>query len=362
MKNEKTGNLYVHIPWCRSKCPYCDFFSATAAELPAPERYVDALLRDLAKTDGLFATIYLGGGTPTELPLEPLARLVRALARRLAPGGEWSVETNPLSLDGRRAELLVAAGVTRLSLGFQSASDSALERLGRAHRHRDNRRALEVARAAGFGSLSGDIIFGLPDEAIDATLDFMIDAGLDHVSAYELTIEKDSAWGGCGFDPGLDADAKSAIFDRIVERLDSAGLERYEISNFARRGAECRSHLNVWRSGDFVGLGAGAHGHTDGLRHARPREVEAYIAGEEPVGMPVEDLFAETLQLGTRLVRGFSPDELPPRRRAALEAAPERLRSLVAAGHVRMIGERIVPTDHGLRFQNDLALHAASRG
>jgi oxygen-independent coproporphyrinogen-3 oxidase len=330
-----------------------------ASDLPAPDLYVDALLLDLERTDGLFSTIYIGGGTPTELPAEPLARLVRGLGRRLAPGGEWSVETNPLSLTESKASLLAAAGVTRLSIGFQSASDDVLARLGRAHRHRDNRRALEYARAAGFALLSGDVIFGLPDEAIEETLDFMIAAGLDHVSAYELTIEKDSAWGVCGLDPGLDADAKSAIFDRIIDRLEAAGLKRYEISNFARPGAECRSHLNVWRSGDFIGIGAGAHGHENGIRYSRPRNVAAVIAREAPTEMPVEDLFAETLQLGTRLVNGFAPTEIPPCRRAAMEQAPERLRLLVENGYVRVENGRIIPTDHGLRFQNDLALMAA---
>lgn len=350
------AHLYVHTPYCHSKCPYCDFLSATPDRLPPANRYVDALLRDLESEPGPFTSLYVGGGTPTELPLPELERLLAALATRAAPNAEWTVEANPLSLTADVASLLRAHGVNRISIGFQSASDTALEKLGRAHRHRDNIAAVELIHAVGFPESSGDMIFGLPEDDLDATLDFLLGASLTHISAYELKIEGNSPWKKSGIDPSTDEDDRFAKMTHVIARLAAAGFRRYEISNFARPGHECLSHCNVWRSGEYAAVGAGAHGFVNGERTWQSGDVAAYLNGARRGAERVKDLAAETMFLGMRLVDGITLADLPADRRQALEAARTRLDALVADGMIIRDNVSIRPTEHGLWFVNAIGL------
>lgn len=349
-------HLYVHTPYCRTKCPYCDFLSATPDRLPPATRYVDALLRDLADRSGPFETIYVGGGTPTELPVRELERICEALAARRSPDCEWTVEANPLSLTREVGKILRDAGVNRISLGFQSASDRALEALGRAHRHVDNIAAAELVAELGFPERAGDMIFGLPEDAVDETIEFLAGAELTHVSAYELKIEGNSPWKKAGVDPSIDDDARTETMRHVIAGLESAGFRRYEISNYARPGHECRSHLNVWRSGEYVAVGAGAHGYERGERYWNAGDVFAYVDGVRRTGERVDELAAETMLLGMRLVDGIRFGQLPLERRTALEQARDRLIALEEEGLIRNEGDRIRPTERGLWFVNDIGL------
>ncbi len=351
-----SSHLYVHTPYCHSKCPYCDFLSATPDRLPPAARYVDALLRDLEAHPGPFETIYVGGGTPTELPESDLARLMGALAARKSPSCEWTVEANPLSLTHAAGRILRDHGVNRISIGFQSASDPALEALGRAHRHSDNVAAAQLIAELDFPERSGDMIFGLPEDDVDGTIAFLTNAGLTHVSAYELKIEGNSPWKKQGIDPSTDEDDRTEKMRRVIEKLETAGFRRYEISNYARPGHECRSHLNVWKSGEYAAVGAGAHGYERGERYWNSGDVGAYVEGVRRSGERVDELAAETMMLGMRLVEGIRISELSPERRQALDAAQPRIQALVADGLVAIEPDRIRPTEQGLWFVNDIGL------
>ncbi len=355
-------HLYIHVPYCLSKCPYCDFYSESADGLPSPERYVARVAAELDETEGDFETVFVGGGTPSALAESALGRLCDAVRRRLADGGEWTVEANPADLTPALAETLVASGVNRLSLGVQSASDAALDALGRRHRHAESVRAVASARAAGFRNLGGDMIFGLPGDAIEETIGFFVESGMTHVSAYELTIEGRSAWKRAGVDPSVSDEEKVTRLERVVALLAEAGFRRYEISNFARPGFECRSHLNVWHSGSYVGLGAGAHGFESGIRYRHPDSVEGYLAGEPVVEEPVENLAAETMMLGMRMPEGIELPLLPVERRAALVAAHAKLEALAGDGLITLEEARIRPTPRGLLFVNEIAARMIDGG
>lgn len=354
-----TEHLYVHIPYCRRVCPYCDFVCSSPDKLPSPSAYVNALLRDLDVVEGTFATMYMGGGTPTELPLGELARLFARLAARRAPECEWSIEANPQTLTIECASLLRSAGVNRLSLGFQSASDRVLKTLGRVHRHSDNVRAVEIARSAGFKNISGDVIFGLPEDHAEETIAFFAASELTHVSAYELTIEGESTWSLKRFDPSADEEVKLGQLEEVVSLLAARGFERYEVSNFARPGFECRSHLNVWRAGEYAGIGAGAHGYEDGVRYANTESSFAYVEAPARTVDAIESLAAETMLLVARMPKGIAFADLPPARRRALEARRGTMELLRDDGFLELTSDAVRPTAKGLLFVNEIGLRMA---
>ncbi|MEK8022978.1 MAG: radical SAM family heme chaperone HemW [Candidatus Hydrogenedentota bacterium] len=354
-----TEHLYVHIPYCRRVCPYCDFVCSSPDKLPPSEQYVRAVLRDLDAVEGRFETIYMGGGTPTELPIRDLDRLLAGLAARRRENCEWSIEGNPESFTSETAALLRQRGVNRLSLGFQSASDEVLKKLGRSHRHADNIRALDFAREAGFTNISGDLIFGLPEDHLAETISFFAERKLTHVSAYELTIEGESTWSLRKFDPSAGEDEKFAQLSRVVPLLEFAGFLRYEVSNFARSGFECRSHLNVWHAGEYAGIGAGAHGHENGIRYANTESSSEFLSGPHRTVDAIENLAAETMLLVSRLPQGIAITDLPPHRRSALANRHTELAALRDDGFIELTETIIRPTAKGLLFVNEIGLRMA---
>jgi oxygen-independent coproporphyrinogen III oxidase len=361
-------HLYVHIPYCRAKCPYCDFTCATPEKLPPPEDYVNALLRDLESTPGPlprpgephtagpFSTIFIGGGTPTELPLDQLKRVLEALSAKRVPDCEWTVEANPLTLTREIARALRDAGVNRISLGFQSSSDEVLKRLGRVHRHRDNLESLAIIREMGFPERSGDMIYGLEDDSVDGTLEFLLAADLTHISAYELTIEGTSTWALRTYDPSTSDEDKLEKLHQVRDRLAEAGFRRYEVSNFALPGHECRSHLNVWKAGEYVGVGVSAHGHERGVRYAYTKDAYAYVTSPVRTDERTEEIAAEAMMLGMRLPDGVRWNEWPEEVRRALEAEGARLSRLDEEDYIEVTPERVRPTEKGLKFVNEIGM------
>lgn len=349
--------VYFHIPYCFSRCRYCDFYAAGAARA-VPDAYVDALLRALAgfaaALPGPPDTVYLGGGTPSLLTPAQAARLISAAAPR--PEAEVTLEANPETVTLERLQGYRAAGVNRLSIGVQSARDSQLRALGRPHAARQAAAAFEMARQAGFDNVSGDIMLALPRysrEEFDETLALIQEGGAAHISAYLLKIEPGSAFGRQPPAGLPDADQAAGFYLYAVERLAAAGYRQYEISSFARPGREGRHNRIYWDCGDYLGLGPAAHSCLGGKRFYYPADTAAFVAGTaRPVpdgGCSAEDY----LILQLRLASGLDLAEY--RRRGGLDFTP-RQRAFLAhcqqAGYLTLTPQRLTLTPLGMIVQN----------
>ncbi len=367
-------SLYVHIPWCVRKCPYCDFNShAGGGELPQAA-YVGALLDDLdheaeALAGRAIHSIFIGGGTPSLFTPAAIARLLQGIARRveLVDGCEVTLEANPGTLDAGHFAGFREAGVNRLSIGVQSFDDRMLRRLGRIHGAAEALKAAHGARAAGFEGINLDLMFGLPGQGpVSAARDVETALELDpgHVSYYQLTLEPNTLFHARP--PELpEDDAVTAMWDQGRGLLEGAGYAQYEVSAYAAPGRACRHNLNYWQFGDYVGIGAGAHGkysRADGiiLRTVKHRHPTAYLqaAGAarvlsrrvvDPRELPVE------FMMNALRVRGGVSLELY-RARTGLPAAG--LRAAIVRG--RELGllapgdDGVRPTDLGFRFLDRL--------
>ncbi len=328
--------VYVHVPFCERVCPYCDFAVLAARPLtPGLEaRYVNALLAELEARRGAFAgralsSLYLGGGTPSLLQPASVERLVDAVTGAFGADGrpELTLEVNPSSVERARLPAFRAAGVNRLSVGIQSFNDGVLRRLGRAHRAEEGRATLDSARAAGFASLSLDLIYAAPGqtrEAYGADLDEVLRFAPDHVSTYELTVEEGTPYATAFRRGQLRAPAEEDalwMMERTAERLEAAGLRAYEISAFARTGHESRHNRRYWERRPVLGLGMGAwstdppqEGAPYGLRRTNPRDLATYLDRVER-GLNASDRSAEVFDgptargeavfLALRTVRGL---------------------------------------------------------
>jgi putative oxygen-independent coproporphyrinogen III oxidase len=365
--------LYIHIPWCIRKCPYCDFNShAAAAELPEAT-YVDALIADLEAALPLFwgrriGSVFIGGGTPSLFAPETIDRLLAAVRARvqLEPGCEVTLEANPGTFERARFRAFRAAGVTRLSIGVQSFDDDALARIGRVHSAAQAHAAVEEAAAA-FETWNLDLMYALPGQqaaALDHDLDAALAHGPPHLSIYHLTIEPNTAF---AVQPPVlpDDDTASAMLDRIVERTAAAGLARYEVSAFARAGHGCRHNLNYWRFGDYVGIGAGAHGKLSFpdriVRQVRWREPAMYVeralrgaaVSNEHV-VAASELPFEFMLNTLRLKDGFALDLYTERTGQPLRTIEPALARAAERGLIERDGPNVRPTARGFDFLSDL--------
>jgi oxygen-independent coproporphyrinogen-3 oxidase len=282
--------LYIHIPFCIKKCLYCDFPSmAGAEELYAA--YTAALCREIAGKGGLLSsgavdTVYIGGGTPTALPagcLEQVGRCLRGSVA-VAPGAEFTVEANPGTLAGDKLAVLRAMGANRISLGVQAFDDRVLAAAGRIHTAAQAIEAAAAARAAGFARVSVDLMYGLPGQTpagFRAGLERAAALPVEHISAYGLKVEEGTPFARLAAAGRLalpDEEDEEAMYDAAASFLPAHGFRRYEISNYARPGAECRHNMRYWRYGQYIGVGAAAHSFWQGERSANTADVKDYIA------------------------------------------------------------------------------------
>ena len=334
--------IYLHIPFCRIKCPYCDFNTYAGIDDQRP-RYVAALKEELRHRIGTsdvvrFDTLYCGGGTPSLLDPGDVAALVDLAG---APA-EITLEANPGAVDVDRLAAFRDAGVTRLTVGCQTFQPELLAGLGRLHDVGETRAALAAAPAAGFTELNVDLIYGLSGQTLalwDADLDEALGSGATHVSLYNLTIEDGTPfarWRAAGSLPLPDEETQAAMYERAVERTAAAGLIRYEVSNFARPGSECRHNRVYWEGGAYLGCGAGAHGFEPGdgtpsfgRRYWNLRVPKAYAAAVERGDRPeagAEQLgraeaMTESIMLGLRTSAGVDLDRFEARFGQSLEEA-----------------------------------------
>jgi putative oxygen-independent coproporphyrinogen III oxidase len=360
------AGLYVHIPFCLTRCGYCDFNTYAGLDhLAGP--YVEALLAEASLAapswGGVpFASIFLGGGTPTMLPPATLSRLLATLRNLFDVAGDAAAtsEANPDTVDESYLGALCDAGVTRLSMGVQSFDPGVLEALERIHSPDSARRAFAAARAIGFDDLNLDLIYGAHGETLDSwtrTLDEAIALGPEHLSCYALTIEPATPLGrkvSAGLIPAPDPDLQAEMYDAACEKLDGAGYEHYEVSNWAKPGHRCVHNLGYWQGRPYLGLGAGAHSFRDDRRwwNVRPPEhyIQSTMSGHLPVGgeevLNAEERAMERLLLGLRLADGVPPGWLDE----------VRVGDYIKKGLARTAGGRISLTDRGMFLANELVI------
>jgi oxygen-independent coproporphyrinogen-3 oxidase len=366
-------SLYVHVPWCVRKCPYCDFNSHEArGELPE-EAYVAALLADLEmKLPQVWGrpvlTVFIGGGTPSLLSVRALDALLSGVRARLplAADAEITLEANPGTVEAEKFAGFRAAGVNRLSLGIQSLNDRHLSALGRIHDAAEARRAAELALAT-FDNVNLDLMYGLPEQTVaeaEADLAAAIALGSQHLSAYHLTIEPNTWFHR--YPPTVpDDDTAATMQDAVEAQLAAAGFEHYETSAFARPGQRSRHNLNYWMFGDYIGIGAGAHQKlsfkNNILRSSCTRQPKAYLerAGSEAVfserrDITVAELPGEFMMNALRLNDGFDLDLFRARTGLDLTCILTRLDAAETRGLLSRDHRRVLPTALGRRFLNDL--------
>jgi putative oxygen-independent coproporphyrinogen III oxidase len=371
-------SLYIHLPWCVKKCPYCDFNShATGDGNSFPEQaYIDALLRDLEFelpriASRQIVSIFIGGGTPSLFSAEALQRLLETLHERLlfSPPIEITLEANPGTVEALRFQAYRQIGINRLSIGVQSFNDVMLKHLGRIHTASTAVDAITIAKAAGFERINIDLMYGLPNQSIEqaiADLEQGITLTSAHLSWYQLTIEPNTVF--YKNTPVLpEQDQIWDMQEAGQTLLSSAGLEQYEISAYAKPGQRCLHNLNYWEFGDYVGLGAGAHGKLTDIstntvtRYARHRIPERYLqlAGQDEViadtrTLQQQDLILEFMMNTLRLTGGIQQSLFTERTGLPLHLIETMLISARDKGWLEGINSRIIPTTTGRNYLNDL--------
>lgn len=375
--------VYVHFPYCRSLCPYCDFNSHVAKRIPH-EEYATAVLTEMAARSAevagrTAATVYFGGGTPGLWEPRALGRVIETIDRTLGidAGAEVSAEVNPGSIDDASLLGLRSAGVNRLSIGVQALSGDELRFLGRGHSVADALRTVERARRKTFHSVSIDLIFGLPEQTIagwTADLRRAASLGPDHISAYELTVEDGTplaGWVASGRVHLAAEDVRTDLLLATQDTLADAGYEAYEVSNYARPGHRSQHNLLYWTGGEYLGLGAGAHGfhyqgEAAGVRYADVDDPAEYMAraAEPPEGfreqLTADDLAREALLTGLRITDGIDVGAVHARTGIdLLSTRAERISRLAGEGLVEQRGHRLAATGRGRLVLNAVVAYLA---
>ncbi|KRG66814.1 coproporphyrinogen III oxidase [Stenotrophomonas terrae] len=369
--------LYVHLPWCVRKCPYCDFNShAGKGELPF-DAYIDALIRDLDQDLPLVwgrvvSSVFFGGGTPSLFPPEAIDRFLQQASARLrfAPNLEVTLETNPGTAEHGRFDRYRAAGVNRISFGIQTFNDEALQRLGRIHDSNEAERAVKLAQDAGYNNFNIDLMYALPQQTLaQAEYDLERAFALDptHISHYQLTLEPNTVFFARPPQGIPDEDSAWDIQEHCQALLAERGYGQYEVSAYARDGWQCQHNLNYWRFGDYLGIGAGAHGKISSgaeqhvlrrWKHKHPQIFMdtagslASIGGDEVIG--AERLPFEYMLNLLRLHEGFNLRDFEARTGLARSVLLPSLTVAVERGWITNSGEQWIPTELGRRFTNDV--------
>ena len=349
--------LYLHVPFCSVKCFYCDF-TAFAGQRASVKRYLEAMRGEaLARPRLPIDTLYVGGGTPSELSVDELGELLRIVEscyRRIRDLLESTVEANPESLTTDKLELLARKGVSRISIGLQTLEPRLLKEIGRRHTVEEFFRAYSAAKALGF-SLNVDLMSGLPTQTFDeavSSLTRLINLEPDHISLYGLSVEDRTLFAKRGV--YVDEDLDRAIFERSLELLAAAGYEHYEISNFAKPRKRSRHNQIYWTNGEYIGLGCGASGYLDGVRYANKDRLGDYCSAVEAGWLPQEtserleskERLGEIILLGLRRMEGM---ELTPEMDSMFS---RELACIGRQGWVERNGSRVRLTDEGVFLAN----------
>lgn len=359
---QKTG-LYIHIPFCKSKCAYCDFVSFANQGNLVPQ-YIDAVIEEaarLAAQDAYIAeTVFIGGGTPAFLPLGEMKRLVDGVCEYipLQAGAEFTVEVNPNSISREKAREYAALSVNRISIGLQTASPRLLHAIGRTHSLFDYYDCVETVYAAGITNLNTDIMYALPGQTIQDVAETLSVIQTPHISAYALKIEKGTPMYANGTQP-VEEDLDREMYHTIVNSLKSKGYERYEISNFAKPSYACQHNLKYWKLEPYIGLGLSAHSFINGQRYANTADLSKYIQtkGNEVLFLEPGGDALEYIMLKLRLAEGLSLENFKNVYGAAMtEMLAESAKPLKKEGLIDLIDEKILLTDRGFDLQDFIVL------
>jgi oxygen-independent coproporphyrinogen-3 oxidase len=369
MNDTKHPGLYVHIPFCRSKCPYCDFYSVASTSLVS--RWLAALQKEVIHYKdrfGPFDSLYLGGGTPTCLDVGSLRKIMETLRVHFdfTSDTEMTIEANPGDLTDEKILAIKDLGFNRISLGVQAFDDDTLSFLGRTHTAQDAEKALINLRASGFENICVDLIYGFEgqtEKTWKKTLEKALSFQPEHLSCYELTIEKRtlfSRWKEKGIIKPLTEKELSILFATTSDFLRDHGYIHYEISNFAREVKYASRHnQKYWRHIPYLGLGPSAHSFQDSTRWWNVRSIRAYCkaleSGEAPIkeheNLTKEQLILESISLGSRTREGFDLNEIPPD-----TLSSENLSKLQDAGFIRIKDNHVIPTQTGFLVADHLPL------
>lgn len=370
---KKPLGLYIHIPFCKRKCAYCDFYSLAGAE-GRMDDYADAL-RSHLEEQALFLTgyhvdtVYFGGGTPSYLGVKRLERILKTIFKRFQvdKDAEITLEANPDSAgDWKALKSLCKAGFNRLSLGMQSANGAELEEIGRVHTPEQTAAAVAAARKAGFRNLSLDLIYGLPHQTAERWMENLtaaVELEPEHLSCYGLKVEEGTPLFARRDTADLPGDeAQAEMYLKTVEELARRGYAQYEISNFARPGMESRHNLKYWTLGEYAGFGPGAHSDVGGVRYAYARDLEGYIRGvragepmlSEREAIPPMDRDTEWVMLGLRTVRGLDPKAFEIRFRRRFSCFLPLLNQCAQAGYAVEEAGRWHLTPRGFLVSNQI--------
>ena len=370
-------SLYIHLPWCVRKCPYCDFNSHEGRGALPFEAYVEALIADLDFDLPLVwgrtvNSVFFGGGTPSLFPPEAVDRILQAASARLrfAPNIEVTLETNPGTAEHGRFDGYRAAGVNRLSFGVQSFDDGCLQRLGRIHDSSEAVRAIGLARDAGFDNFNIDLMYALPGQTLPMAardIERAIELAPAHISHYQLTLEPNTLFAAKPPARIPDEDAAWDMQELCQDMLAQAGYGQYEISAYAKPGRHCAHNLNYWRFGDYLGIGAGAHGKISSgatqsiLRRWKVKHPADYllkagtphaIGGDETIEAARRPF--DYMLNALRLVEGFPLRAFEARTGLSRDAIESRLSRAIGNAWLALDGDHVVPTELGRRFNNDV--------
>lgn len=378
-------SLYIHFPWCEKKCPYCDFNSHQVKDVGSnvdknkspgfdEERYIKALIADLeTELPRIWGrqvhSIFIGGGTPSLLSANGMNELLSAIRARvnLEPDCEITMEANPGSVESEKFAGFANAGINRVSLGIQSFQDAQLKALGRIHNGEEAKRAIAIALEH-FKSVNLDLMFGLPNQTLDAArsdIETALSFKTPHLSFYNLTLEPNTYF--ANFPPKLpNEDEIDAIFEQNLALLEAAGYRRYEVSAYAQKDQECKHNLNYWRFGDYIGIGAGAHGKISFpdkiTRQVRERHPETYMKAMESQGnalieareISAKDLPFEFMLNTLRLTDGVDTITFSERTGLALSVVSKGLDEASKKGLLDANPNKLKATEQGLRYLNNL--------
>jgi len=367
----KNIGIYIHIPFCVSKCAYCDFYSLPQERHgdEIREQYVSALIRQFEWAKKKYgelsaSSVFIGGGTPTTLKSEQLVRLITSLKNtfELTRDCEFTVEANPKTFDESKLKAVKLCGVNRLSIGIQSSNENELNLLGRIHTFDDAKKAFEITRKCGFDNVSVDVMYGIPsqtEQSFLSTLKAVTELSPEHISVYGLQLEEGTPL--CkNRDKYIFPDENECVsmYSKGISLLSKAGYSRYEISNFAREGKKCRHNLGYWSAREYLGFGAGAYSYFDSQRFYCEKNTERFLSAKDFDSLiTVEETLSETdkekefVMLSLRLTDGFSVKELFERTRNA-EFYLERCKKYIESGFMEMKNGRVFFTEKGFDVSN----------